>query len=214
MRAETKRRLWLVLAYLALLAGGSWLGREMLALMRAELVSPSAPELRSMLLASVLVYTLASAIPFVPGAEIGFALMLLSGGRLALVVYLGMISALLLAFLIGRLVPLPAIAATFELIGFRRAHEWACRLGDVSPQTWPERLTQLAPGRFAGFLIGHRYLALALLFNLPGNSLAGGGGGLAMAAGISRLFRWPAYLVTVLLAVAPVPLLFTLLGRG
>jgi hypothetical protein len=53
---------------------------------------------------------------------------------------------------------------------------------------------------------------LALAFNLPGNTLLGGGGGIALAAGMSGLYRPVAYLATVVLAVAPVPLLFLITG--
>jgi len=212
MRRETKRRLSLAVGYLLLLAGGWWLGKETLGLLQFELMPSSERQVHSMLLATVLLFAVASAIPFVPGAEIGLGLMLMFGSRMALLVYLAMTSALLFAFMIGRLVPISAIAASFKLLGFSRAHGLVTELGQVAPEAWPERLAQIAPGRFTGFLIGHRYLALALLFNLPGNSLAGGGGGLALTAGISRLFRWPAYLLTVLLAVAPVPLMFALIG--
>jgi hypothetical protein len=46
-----------------------------------------------------------------------------------------------------------------------------------------------------------------VLINLPGNMLVGGGGGIALVAGMTRLFSWPAFLLTVAVAVAPVPLL-------
>ena len=52
-----------------------------------------------------------------------------------------------------------------------------------------------------------RYLGLALVFNLPGNSIFGGGGGIAMLSGASELFRWRAFLLTVMLATSPVPVL-------
>ncbi|NNL35816.1 MAG: hypothetical protein HKP35_08360 [Silicimonas sp.] len=54
----------------------------------------------------------------------------------------------------------------------------------------------------------NRYLALAIAINVPGNSLVGGGGGLAFVAGASGLFSFPAFLLTIMLAVAPVPLFF------
>jgi hypothetical protein len=43
------------------------------------------------------------------------------------------------------------------------------------------------------------------LINMPGNSLIGGGGGIAMAAGYSRAFSYPAFLACAAVAVAPVP---------
>jgi hypothetical protein len=59
-------------------------------------------------------------------------------------------------------------------------------------------------------LVRHRYLALAFALNLPGNSLIGGGGGIALSAGMSGLYPMPAYLASVAVAVAPVPLLIAL----
>jgi len=55
---------------------------------------------------------------------------------------------------------------------------------------------------------------LALLINLPGNSLIGGGGGILLVAGPSRLFSLPALVVTLILATAPVPLAVWLMGAN
>jgi hypothetical protein len=54
-------------------------------------------------------------------------------------------------------------------------------------------------------LLRHRCIALAILFNTPGNALLGGDGGIALAAGASRLVSVRAFLLTLLVAVAPVP---------
>ena len=59
-------------------------------------------------------------------------------------------------------------------------------------------------------VLQHRYVVLAVLLNLPGNVVLGGGGGLAMMAGLSRLFHPLPFVLTVLLAVLPVPLAFYL----
>jgi hypothetical protein len=42
---------------------------------------------------------------------------------------------------------------------------------------------------------------------MPGNSILGGGGGIAIVSGASRLYRWKWYLPTVVLTTSPVPLL-------
>jgi hypothetical protein len=55
-----------------------------------------------------------------------------------------------------------------------------------------------------------RWLALALLINMPGNTVIGGGGGIAMAVGYSRTFTYPAFLACAAVAVAPVPALVLL----
>ena len=50
-------------------------------------------------------------------------------------------------------------------------------------------------------------LAIAILVNLPGNYILGGGGGIAIACGTRRRISWKGFLVTIILAVSPVPLL-------
>ena len=64
------------------------------------------------------------------------------------------------------------------------------------------------------WVLRRRYLVLALLVNLPGNSLIGGGGGILLAAGLSRLFQPVAVALTMLLATAPLPLAVMLIGPG
>ena len=57
-----------------------------------------------------------------------------------------------------------------------------------------------------------RYLLVAVLLNLPGNALIGGGGGIAFIAGFSRLYAPMLTLVTFAVAVLPVPLTVWLWG--
>jgi len=59
-------------------------------------------------------------------------------------------------------------------------------------------------------LLKHRYLPLALLLNLPGNVLLGGGGGLGMMAGMSRLYSFPRYFFLVSVAILPSPIVVML----
>lgn len=73
-------------------------------------------------------------------------------------------------------------------------------------------LVSQSPHRLGPFLLKHRNIALALAFNLPGNSLAGSGGGLSLAAGIGGLFALVAFVATSALAVAPLPLFIFLTG--
>jgi hypothetical protein len=46
--------------------------------------------------------------------------------------------------------------------------------------------------------------------NIPGNIVIGGGGGIAMIAGLTGLYSFPRYLLTIAIAVAPIPLAITL----
>jgi len=78
-----------------------------------------------------------------------------------------------------------------------------------------ERLAVLeanAPPWLGQSFIRHRYLLLGILLNLPGTSLIGGGGGIALVAGLSRLFSFPAFILTIVIATAPIPLAVYLYG--
>ncbi len=67
-------------------------------------------------------------------------------------------------------------------------------------------------GRLGNFLLSHRYLTLALCLNLPGNSVLGGGGGIAALCALSRQFYWWRFVLTLIVATAPLPL-FVLIGQ-
>ncbi|MCP1169307.1 hypothetical protein NHG85_12380, partial [Limimaricola sp. ASW11-118] len=97
---------------------------------------------------------------------------------------------------------------------FARAGAALGRLRETDPETRMQRLEQSVPRWARGWVLRRRYLLLALLINLPGNSLIGGGGGILLAAGLSRLFRPAPVLLTLVLATAPVPLLLMIVGPG
>lgn len=159
---------------------------------------------------AILTYIFLAALPFVPAAEIGLSLMLLFGPRIAVLVYLGTVLALALAYLIGRAVPPRASAAVFRCVGMEKARNLVLQMAALDTPTRVELFLARAPGRVVPTLLRHRYLALAVALNLPGNTLLGGGGGIALSAGISGLYPISAYLGIVAVAVAPVPLLFAL----
>jgi len=73
-----------------------------------------------------------------------------------------------------------------------------------------ELLLARAPARFIPALLRHRYLALAVVLNLPGNTLLGGGAGIALCAGICGLYPSRGFVVAVAIAVAPMPIAFAL----
>ena len=62
-------------------------------------------------------------------------------------------------------------------------------------------------GKVGAFLLNHRYLTLGACLNLPGNSVLGGGGGIAFICGLSGQFHWRRFILTIVLATAPIPLL-------
>ena len=166
-----------------------------------------------MVMTSSAAYVLASVIPFVPGAEIGLGLMMMLGSGICFLVYLSTVVALSLAYLIGRLVPARATARAFAFFGLSRARDLVLEMEPLGAEERLELLTARAPRRIIPVLLRHRYLALGVAFNLPGNTLLGGGGGIALAAGMSGLYPLSAYLVIVAIAVAPVPLIVLFGGK-
>jgi hypothetical protein len=162
----------------------------------------------------LVVYALLIAVPFVPGIEIGLSLILMRGADVAVFVYIATIAGLALAFLAGRFIPYAWLHRVFLDLRLTRA----CRMLDaVQPLTPDRRLALLRrqlPGRLGSHAVTYRYLLLAALINMPGSVLIGGGGGICMLAGLTRLFQWRATLLTIALAVLPVPLAVWLWGPG
>lgn len=158
------------------------------------------------------VYAVTLALPFVPGAEIGLVLIALMGTQVLVLVYLSTVSGLLIAFTVGRFTPVRVLVGFARDLGLQRL---ATVLRDFDAMTLVERQAYLSgqvQGRAAHFVLQHRYIALALLINTPGNTLLGGGGGLALLAGLSRLFSPWRFGVMVLIAVSPIPLTVLFLG--
>jgi hypothetical protein len=197
------RRVLMILTYATLLFGGAMLGHVLMDFARVDIRPSGELMLDRMILAAAFIFSLAAALPFVPGVEIGLALLLVFGHRIALLVYLAMVIAPVVTYLVGRLVPVVSTAQVFRYLGLSRARDMALRLA---------ALFEHAPRRWLPALLRYRICALVLLFNLPVNALIGGGGGIAFAAGLSRLYHFPSYLLAVAVAVAPVPLLFVLMG--
>ncbi|MFW6077622.1 MAG: hypothetical protein ACOC71_07700 [Hyphomicrobiales bacterium] len=206
------RLAFLVSLYLALIVGGAVTGHWLMDLVVFDVRPSNEPEIHGMITVAMVAFILTSAVPFVPGAEIGLGLILMLGSRIVLLVYAGMVFALLLAYCIGRFIPPRAVAAMFGFLGLARARGLVGQTAALDTEARLRLMTERAPTRFVPFLLRHRYVALALAFNLPGNTLLGGGGGIALAAGMSGLFAFMPYVLTVALAVAPVPLLFLLTG--
>ncbi len=158
-------------------------------------------------LAMLLLYAVMIAIPFVPGIEIGLTLLMISGPDWALPVWIATTLGLGLALIVGCRVPYSWLHR-----GFLDLHlTGACSLLErIQPLSTAERVALLQshlPARIGARFVQFRYLVLAVLINIPGNSVIGGGGGIALLAGLSGLFRLPMALLTVALATSPVPLM-------
>jgi hypothetical protein len=202
----------LLLIYGGLLAGGHWGSQWLIGLVGVDLTLQAGSHARHVVTAGIAIYTVLMAIPFVPGMEISLALLAAFGHQVAICIYTATVAALALSFLIGRIVPVRIIASLFRSLGQQRAEDLVLRLEPLSAEQRLEALIAKAPKRFVPVLLKHRYIAIAVALNLPGNAIIGGGGGIALLAGISGLFTLPRYLAVVALAVLPIPLIIMLAG--
>lgn len=160
----------------------------------------------------LVVYAVLIAVPFVPGIEIGIALLVFRGETVAPYVYLATLAGLCLAYWAGHNLPDRWLLRMFEDLRLNRA----CKLIEkVQPMSRTERLGALnaALPTWARGLTGRgRYLLFAVLLNIPGNGLVGGGGGLALLAGLSHVFHPGWTVLTIAIAVAPIPLIVWIWG--
>lgn len=154
------------------------------------------------------------AIPFVPGAEIGIAMLTAFGAAIAPLIYAATVVSMMLAYTIGRLIPITILEKLLLSLRMRSASKLVAR---VAPLPRDERLAVLldgAPPRTLALALRHRYVALAVSVNIPGNSVIGGGGGIMLLAGLSGLFAPVPTLLAVAVAVSPVPLMIGFLTGG
>lgn len=159
-----------------------------------------------MLFLFLIAYALLISVPFVPGIEIGLTLILMEGPWIAPFIYISTVAGLCLAYGAGEWIPnarLHRIFADLRLTG-------ACRLLEsVEPLSRDERLEALrarAPAWLRPLATRYRYVLLGVLVNVPGNAILGGGGGIFFTAGLSRLLHPIQTILTIHLAVAPIPL--------
>lgn len=209
-------RLWAarraILFYAALIGAGAVSGHFLQDVVIPEMRPMNEPTIHRIIMSALVIFVLAAAIPFVPGAEIGFAMLLLFGGKAAPIVYGGMVCALVLSYGVARLVPLRALGTLVRWLGLKRIADLTRQIADTPVRDRGDLVFNKMNCRIGKSMMRNRYVVLALLLNLPGNSILGGGGGIAFMAGVSGLYGWWPYLLTVMLAVAPVPLVFSLIG--
>ncbi len=154
---------------------------------------------------SGIAYLLLLALPFVPGVELGLLIMVFFGRDGVIAAYLATIGGLCLAYAAAWLLPI------------QMTSRWATRMGlsdaakdpgaAIDDMVANAKVTSRLAGKVGSYLLDHRYLTLATCLNLPGNSVLGGGGGIAFLCGLSGQFRWKRFILTVVLATAPIPLL-------
>lgn len=201
-----------LLALIAALLIATWIS----AIIRDELGMTVTAEneqmVQQMIILATIAFIILLAIPFVPGAEIGLAMLTLFGAEIAPIVYIATITGLMLAFMIGRFLPTATLVRALRFARLKRAAATVKASADLPME---ERLTRLMEGgspRTLRLATRFRYAAVLVAINLPGNFLIGGGGGIAMMAGMSGLFRPLQFLLAVAIAVAPMPLAVMIFG--
>ena len=158
----------------------------------------------------ILSYALALSVPFVPGVELGIALMLVFGRLGVVLVYFGTLLGLSIAFQAGRHLPPSLLGSALGWLRLVELRDRVLSLAQGSRGSAIGQLRVVAPRRLGIRFARHQYLLLALAINVPGNVVLGGGGGIALLAGFSGRFRYWTFLAVCSVAVAPVPILFFL----
>lgn len=185
-----------------------WLGHQL----EIEVRPSNDHMIHGIIIISLVVYTVLIAIPFVPSVEVGWGLMLLLGADLAPLVYLFTVVGLSASYIVGRLIPESRLQTFLEEFSLTRASQLVGKLKTLDTEQRLSLLLARAPAKFIPTLVRHRYLAVAVALNIPGNTVIGGGGGISLVAGMSRLFGFCRFVLTLAVAVAPVPLLIVIFG--
>ena len=159
-----------------------------------------------LMVAVLILYAIVLATPFVPGVEIGVALLIIQGAKAAPFVYLATVCGLSLAFVIGQYVSLLWLTRLLRGVRLHRLAGWLDQVDGLARADRLRLVQQKLPAWLAPLFLRFRYVTVALALNMPGNIAVGGGGGIMVVAGLSGLFSIPAMLLVIALATAPVPL--------
>lgn len=193
-----------------LIFGGHMLGVYVQELMDLQLAARELLMRNGLIIPIILIYIVLISLPFIPGAEIGFSMLVIFGADFAGVLYLATVAALTLSFSIGRLAPSHSLDRALAWLGFARTAQMLSEQRSKSQPPHASLIDTYQFPRWAHWLFRHKLLALIALINTPGNSLIGGGGGIALAAGVTRLMTFRDFFIGTSLAVAPVPFFVTI----
>lgn len=174
--------------------------------------SASARAMTGLIVTVMIGYALLLAIPFVPGVEIGAAILILDGAKAAPMVYGATVAGLLIAFCIGQYAPLPRLISMCRDLSLHRIAALLERIQSTPRDDRLDTMHDRLPRWLVPVLCNYRYVTLGIAINLPGNIALGGGGGIMIAGGLSRLFRTGYTVLTVAVATLPVPLAVWLWG--
>lgn len=211
-RSSARRLVLRCVLLVAVLLVATWGAHAVRDALDLRVLPSNEQQIHRAIMLGALAYVGLLALPFVPGAEIGIAMLAAFGPGIAPLIYVATVAAMMLAYTVGRVLPIGALQRLFSAL---RLHSAADLVARAAPLSGDERLALVlgnAPRGPLGVVLRYRYIALALAVNIPGNSIIGGGGGIMLMAGLSGIFSPLPTMLTIALAVSPVPLAVAFLG--
>lgn len=148
------------------------------------------------LLITGLLYALLLSIPFVPGLELGWAIIAMFGRPGIVVAWGASIAGLSLGFALASLLHRHA---RLERIQQKRT----ALLNTADDQL---SVSMRVLRKCLGWHHRHPYLFVMLGLNIPGNWVIGGGGGIAWISGVAPEIRFPGFLIASTAATGILPL--------
>ena len=212
--SNSRLQVFLKIIYLVLLIiAANYAAKWVTGVLKIELRPSNEALIHKTIIISAIIYTFLLALPFVPGAEIGLALIGMFGPKIVFLVYVCTLVGLLTSFIVGRLISLKALIKLFEDLHFSKPSQLLRKFEQLEMDERLRFIVSESPNRLIPSLLRHRYLALAIVVNIPGNIIIGGGGGIALMAGISRLYSLAGFLATIAIGVSPVPIAVLIFGK-
>lgn len=197
---------------IAIVVAGSWAAHLMRQALDLNVMPDNEQQVHGAIMLGSVAYVVLLAVPFVPGAEIGIAMLTAFGAAIAPLVYAATVISMMLAYSVGRLIPIRMLLRLLEALRMRRASALVSRAAELPGHDRLAMLMESTPPHLVSLALRHRYFALALSVNIPGNAIIGGGGGIMLMAGLTGIFSPLATLLTIVVAVAPIPLAVMLIG--
>ena len=201
-----------VAGLLVIVSLATWGAHELKDALNLTIMPSNEKQVHRLLMMGSVAYIGLLALPFVPGAEIGIAMLTVFGAAIAPLVYAATVLAMMLSYLLGRLLPGTTLVWILSLFRMRKAADLIGRAAALPPKDRLGLLLDGSPPKTVGFALRHRYVALALLVNTPGNAVIGGGGGIMMMAGMSGIFAPVQTFIAIAIAVSPVPIAVFVFG--
>ncbi|SIS92706.1 hypothetical protein SAMN05421759_106193 [Roseivivax lentus] len=202
-------RVAILIAVLLLATWGAHMVRDALNL---QIRPDNEQQIHRMIMLGAVAYIGLLALPFVPGAEIGLAMLAAFGPAIAPLIYVCTVASMILAYTAGRFLPIDVLRRVLSVLRMHRAADLVAR---AAPLSGEDRIAMPLDGQSARALrraIRYRYVALAVAVNTPGNSVIGGGGGIMRMAGLSGIFSPLATIANIALSVSLVSLAMVFFG--